>query len=135
MSKVLIIEDDELLKKMYRQKLVLEGYQVVEATNGNKGLQLATSTNPDLILLDIMLPGGINGFDVLEQLKRSPSTENIAVLILTNLDSEAKVAQEIGAAGYLVKSQTTPGEVINEVKKILMTRNAPDVQINEKKTS
>lgn len=119
MAKILIIEDDEILVRMYQKKLVSYGYEVIEARDGVEGLTQAQTHKPDLILLDIMLPGGMNGFDLLEKLKKDAATKAIQVLILTNLESEEKVAKEIGAAGYLVKANNKPDQVIAAIKKLL----------------
>ena len=70
-------------------------------------------------MLDIMLPGGMNGFDVLEKLKADPLTEKIPVVVLTNLDSEEKVAKTIGACDYIVKSDTTKDELVKIAKSCL----------------
>ena len=109
---------------MYQKRLQSEGYEVIQARDGKTGLSLAKSDQPDLILLDIMLPGGLNGFDVLEQLKQDSKTKDIAVLVLTNLDSEEKVAKQIGASGYLVKVNTKPDQVIASIKELLFPQKA-----------
>jgi DNA-binding response OmpR family regulator len=124
MKKILLVEDDDILQRMYQKRLQSEGYEVIQARDGKTGLSLAKSDQPDLILLDIMLPGGLNGFDVLEQLKRDQKTKDIAVLVLTNLDSEEKVAKEIGASGYLVKVNTKPDQVIVKVNELLFSQKA-----------
>ena len=71
--------------------------------------------NLDVILLDVMLPGGMNGFDVLEQLKKNSVSQTIPVFMLTNLDSEEKVAKTIGAKGYIVKANTSKNEIVKLV--------------------
>lgn len=119
MRKILIIEDDDILQRMYQRKLRSEGYEVVEARDGKTGLTLAKSEMPDLILLDIILPGGLNGFDILEQLRQDPQTKDIAVLALTNLESEEKIATELGVSRYLVKANTKPDQVLLEINKVL----------------
>lgn len=119
MKKILIIEDDDILQRMYQQKLRAQGFDVIEARDGKTGLYRTQTEKPDLILLDIMLPGGLNGFDILEQLKRDPRTEHIAVLVLTNLETEEKVANELGASGYLVKANTKPDLVLVAINELL----------------
>ncbi len=115
MKKILIIEDDTSLCRAYREMLKQHEVEVVEAAAGQEGLTLVGSEKPDLILLDIMLPGGMNGFDVLEQLKRNPLTEKIPVIVLTNLDTEEKVARTIGASDYVVKANTTKDKIVKLV--------------------
>lgn len=115
MKKILIIEDDTTLLKAYQEMFKLERISVVGATTGQKGLMCVSSEKPDLILLDIMLPGGMNGFDVLEQLKRNPVTRQIPVIVLTNLDSEEKTAKAIDGTAYLIKANTTKDEIVKSV--------------------
>ncbi len=116
MKQILVIDEDASLFKAYQEMFKPERIEVVGAATGQEGLDLACSEKPDLILLDIMLPGGMNGFDVLEQLKRNPATKQIPVVVLTNLDSEEKVAKTIGARDYLVKANTTKDEIVKLVK-------------------
>lgn len=118
-KKILIIDDDASLQEIYRDKLTAEGFEVSQAFEGKEGLRLVRTREPNLIVLDIMLPGGMNGFDILEELKRSVIWKNIPVLILTNLENEGKVAKTIGANRYLVKADTTFEEVIKHVKELV----------------
>lgn len=115
MKKILVIEEDASLFKAYQEMFKPKGISVVGATTGQEGLTLVQSEKPDVILLDIMLPGDMNGFDVLEQLKRNSATQQIPVIVLTNLDSEEKTAKTIGATDYLVKANTTKDEIIKLV--------------------
>ncbi len=119
MKKVLIVEDDRDISQMYKQKLDLAGYQVAEEFDGSKAMMVVKDTLPDIVLLDIMLGGKVNGFDILEEIRRDPRTKNTQVLILTNLESEEKVAKEIGANEYVMKSTTTPGDLLNRVKAMI----------------
>lgn len=116
MKKILIVEDDIEAQDLYKQIFSAEGYEIVQAVNGQEGIQLTRTSNPDLIILDIMLPGGLNGFDVLEQLKRDENLKKIPVLILTNLDTEEKTARLIGAADYVVKTNVTLDQIVQKVK-------------------
>lgn len=117
MVKILIVEDDEILQRMYKKSLQSAGYDVIQARDGKTALSLAEEDNPHLMLLDIMLKGALNGFDVLEQIKQNPKTKDIIVLVITNLESEEKVAKKIGASGYLVKANTKPSQLVEAVKK------------------
>ncbi len=117
MKKILLIEDNDQMIKLYSGLLGDEGYAVLVATNGKQGITMAHKNKPDVILLDIMLPGGINGFDVLERLKRDKDLKDVPVLVLTNLDSEEEVAKEIGAENYLVKAHSDPKDVVRLIKK------------------
>lgn len=119
MKKILIIEDDRQLVLIYRQSLTDGQTQIVSAATGAEGLTLATQEHPDLILLDIMLPGGMNGFDILEQLKRTPALAAIPVIMLTNLDSEEKIAREIGVTDYLIKANTSLSDAVARIRQRL----------------
>ena len=120
MAKVLIIEDDSLMVRMYQKIFEFEKYEVEVATDGKEGLKKASSGKPTLILLDIMMPK-MNGIQVLEKLKADPATEKIPVVILTNLSGQrdAETALKMGAVKYIVKSEHKPEEVVKIVKGIL----------------
>jgi DNA-binding response OmpR family regulator len=114
-KKILFIEDDVTFLNVYKEAFIQKNIQFIEALNGKDGLRKVTTEKPDIIVLDIMLPGGISGFDVLEQLKANPLTKDIPVFVLTNLDSEAVVAKKIGAWDYRVKSDTSLTEIVELV--------------------
>lgn len=116
---VLIIEDDLPLQNAYQTALTKAGYEVVFATKGKEGLESAKSLNPKLILLDLMLPEGMNGFDVLEKLKTDESLSKIPIFVLTNLDNEKDTAIKIGADKYFVKSNISIDNVISEIDGML----------------
>lgn len=119
-TKVLLIEDEEMLANMYEVKFKNEGFDLFKALDGAEGLKLAKTEKPDFILLDIIMPK-MDGFSVLKSLKEDPDTQNIPVLLLTNLGQEEDIerGKKLGAVGYLVKANITPAEVVNEVKKQL----------------
>jgi DNA-binding response OmpR family regulator len=112
---ILVIEDDATLQMVYRQKFEETGYEVITALNGTQGLTLAKDKTPNLILLDIMLPEGMNGFDVMEQLKQDAKLVNVPVIVLTNLDSEKNTALEMGAVDYVVKANTSIEDLVKKV--------------------
>jgi len=116
--KILLIEDEEMLANMYEIKFKNEGFELIKALDGAKGLELSKTTNPDFILLDIIMPK-MDGFSVLKALKDDSATQNIPVMLLTNLGQEedVKKGKELGAVGYLVKANITPAEVVDKVKK------------------
>lgn len=104
MANILIIEDDQTLQKVYSEVLKQNGHVVTVAGNGPEGMRLFPNQQIDLVLLDIMLPGGMNGFDILSQLKRDDTLKNIPVIVLTNLDSEKQTAKDYGAVDCLFKA-------------------------------
>ena len=119
MQKILLIEDDAHLVNVFKTVLSKEGYEVLVAATGQEGLSIIKSTPPSLVVLDIMLPGGMNGFDILEEMKRTKETATIPVLVLTNLDTEEEVARQIGVSDYLVKVNTSNAEVVKRVKSLM----------------
>ena len=131
MPKVLIIEDDPLMIRLYQKVFKFEGYDVEVAANGEEGLQKVASFTPTLVLLDIMMPK-MNGLEVLEKMKADEKTKKIPVVVLTNLagqqDAETAIAK--GAVKYIVKSEYEPKEVVKMVKEILAgysRDNVPEV--------
>jgi DNA-binding response OmpR family regulator len=119
-KRILIIEDDTMISNMYRMKLTQDGFTVIAAEDGATGLETAKKEKPDLIMLDVILPA-LDGFSVLEELKKDSSTKNISVIMLTNLgtDEDVKKGQELGAVDYLVKANFTPSDVSKKVKEVL----------------
>jgi len=119
-KKLLLVEDDNLLIRMYEDKFTRDGYEVTTAFTGEDGLIKLKNFQPTLILLDIMLPK-MNGFEVLQAIKVDPATKKIPVIMLTNMASEedSKKGLELGAVAYLVKSENTPDQIVAKIKEIL----------------
>ncbi|OHA76732.1 MAG: hypothetical protein A3H01_02495 [Candidatus Wildermuthbacteria bacterium RIFCSPLOWO2_12_FULL_40_9] len=119
MKKILIVEDEQALQKTLGEILTQEGYEVIAASDGEMGLTLAQDSNPDLVLLDLILPK-MSGFEVLKQLKGNNLTKDIPVIVLTNLESVEEVdkAVSLGATTYLVKSQYSLEELVSKIKEI-----------------
>ncbi len=119
-KKILIIEDDLTILSMYESKFAGEGFKVFGAEDGNKGLEIAKKENPDIIMLDIILPQ-IDGFTVLAELKKDKKTQDIPVVMLTNLGTteDQKKGKKMGAEDYLVKASLTPAQISEKIKKIL----------------
>jgi two-component system alkaline phosphatase synthesis response regulator PhoP len=116
-KKILLVEDDTALAKVYMTRLEMEGFDVRRVENGEEALSNAQEYRPDLIVLDVMMPK-INGFDVLDILRNTPEFATIPVVMLTAL-SQAKDkerAKELGADDYLVKSQVVISDVVARIK-------------------
>jgi DNA-binding response OmpR family regulator len=120
MLKILIIEDDKFLRELIVAKLKKENYLVFEAIDGEEGIKKTKEENPDLILLDLILPG-IDGFEVLSQIKNDPTVSLIPVIILSNLGQKEDIDRglALGASDYLIKAHFTPGEIIEKIKSVL----------------
>ena len=117
---ILVIEDDKFLAKMLGKTLEGHGYGVVHAINGKEGLMKASQGGINLILLDIMLPD-IDGFDLLETIKRNETINKVPVIIVSNLGQPEDIQQgrALGAVDYLVKSDMSLDECKEKVRKYL----------------
>jgi CheY-like chemotaxis protein len=120
MTKVLLVEDDPLILRLYSKTLQLEDYEVETAENGKQALEKLNSFTPDIILLDIMMPE-MNGVQFLQKITAGTESGKIPVIVLTNVaDPEVKTeAVDAGASLVLVKSQIEPDEVISSIKQVL----------------
>ena len=120
MAKILIIEDDQLINKMYSEKLSRDGYQVEVATNGKQGLERVKANPPNLVILDIMMPE-MNGIEVIEAIKADVRLEKIPIIVLSNLSEQEDIdkAKKRGVNEYLIKSDLDPEDVSMMVKKYL----------------
>lgn len=118
--KILIVEDDEFLADIYKTKFENEGFKVFHAGDGEQGLKLAASKLPAIILLDILLPK-LDGFAVLDQLKKDAKTRDIPVILLTNLGQKEDVQKglNMGAVDYLIKAHFQPKETVDKVRQTL----------------
>lgn len=117
-KKILVVDDEDSVREIYRHEFLNNGYTVVVAADGEEGLLKAGEEAPDMLLLDIMLPK-MSGIEVLRALKENELTKKIPVLLLTNLGEETIIKEgfELGADGYLLKVSYTPAQVVEEVKK------------------
>lgn len=119
-AKILIVEDDRYISKMYQLKLSLDGFDVQVADNGRIGIEKAKELVPDIILTDILMPE-VDGFEVIRVIKNDPTLKNIPILIMSNLGQEDHIQKglQLGALGYIVKSQYTPSKVVDKIKEVL----------------
>lgn len=120
MKKIVFIEDESATQKALGEVLQRDGYKVVSALDGETGLRLAKTEKPSLVLLDLILPK-MDGFEVLERLRKEPETRDIPIIILTNLErmEDVERALELGAKTYLTKANYTLQEVVDKVKKAI----------------
>lgn len=116
MSNILVVEDNKTLNQAYKLILQKEGHEVRVAYNGKEGLELVELNEPNLILLDMLMPV-MNGIEFLKKFKPGNHPDTI-VIILSNLneDSEVQHALKLGAKKYILKASTSPQELINHVK-------------------
>lgn len=120
MKKILLVEDDGLLIDIYRKKLEKSSFQVELAETGSKAIKKAKDFKPDLIVLDVVLPE-MEGWEVLKKIKADPETKDIKAIFMSNLSQREEIDKGLkaGALKYLIKSQYTPSEIIEEIKKII----------------
>jgi len=125
--KVAIVEDDEILAKVITEELKEAGFKVFGAMDGEEGLEVVKSKKPDLVLLDVMIPK-MDGFQVLETMKKSPETQKIPVIMLTMLggDEDIKKGLKLGANDYIVKSQHPVAEICEKVKGFFSKESHPE---------
>jgi len=119
MKRILLIEDEALLGKMYLEEMKKNGFEILWARDGEKGLKMAKKDRPDLVLLDIVLPQK-TGTEVLRELKKDNSTSSIPVIIFTNFeDKECRELAQKFQIEYLLKTDYTPSMLIEKIKKAL----------------
>jgi len=121
MKNILIVEDDELLRKMYAKKLSDLGYGVSQAVNGKEGLDIALKEKPALILLDIRMPV-MTGTEMMKELRKNEWGKSVPIIILTNLEANDQITWDVAKtepAYYLMKAGNRPEVVMEKIKEIL----------------
>ncbi len=115
-----MIEDDSFLRNLYRDKLEREGFNFIEATSGVEGMNKIVNENPDLVILDILLPMR-SGFDILEEMNESGMIVEVPVIILSNLkqDIDIEEGRRLGAKDYFIKSETNFSDFLERIKEIV----------------
>lgn len=121
--KILIVDDEQAILKMYSLGLIAEGLEVLTAPDGSKALEIIKQEKPDAVLLDIIMPK-FNGLDILKTIKETEEIKNTPVFLLTNLpkESSADKAKELGGAGYFVKAEIEPRELAEMLKRDLIKK-------------
>ena len=126
MKKVLIVDDDMVFQKTMTDKLKEKGYEVISAMDGEEGLKQATTSNPDIMLLDIKMPK-MDGISLLRQLRKNDDMPKMPILITSNMTGTENIADGIslGVRGYIIKSNETLDTIVREVEAVLN----PDVKV------
>ena len=123
-KKILIIEDDPATQRLVDYSLKQEGYQIISASNGLEGIRKALGESPDLIILDVMLPG-MDGFEICYRLRSEPSTANLPILMFSakaqEIDKDTGI--KVGADDYLTKP-SAPADIVNHVNKLLAKKKS-----------
>lgn len=120
MTKIAIIEDDQVINQMYRMKFEAAGFDVSTAGDGETGIEMVSKFRPDIILLDLQMPR-MDGAEALEHIRAAKNTADTPVIILTNLGEEEapKNLRSLGIHSYIVKAELTPSQVVSRVKDAL----------------
>ncbi|MDD5110824.1 MAG: response regulator [Patescibacteria group bacterium] len=133
-KKILIVEDEKILGDILVKKFIGEGYDAAIARDGAEGLAMVKSYQPNLMLLDILMPK-LDGYQVLEAMQKDGSIKNIAVIIISNSGQpvELERTRTLGAVDYLVKTSFTPDEVMEKVLKVFDPQPAKPTWASSKK--
>lgn len=120
---ILIIEDDEFFRELLRKKLSSKNFNVLEAVDGEKGIEEMKNKKPDLVLLDLLLPN-IDGFEVLLKVKADPTTSSIPIIIVSNLGQQEDIERglKLGAVDYLIKSQFDIDQIIDKINSVFVKK-------------
>lgn len=118
--RVLVVEDDEFLREVICQKLIKDGFDVTAAIDANSAFEMIKEKPPQVILLDLILPG-MDGFEFMSQIKKNDDTKNIPIVVLSNLGQKEDVdrATSLGAVDYLIKANFTPAEIVQKTREVL----------------
>lgn len=119
-KKILIVEDDDLIRQLFAGELIKAGLEVTSFALGAEGMKALEEQKFDLVLLDIMLPD-VNGLEIIKHVRKSTGNSEATVVMLTNLgqDNVISEAYKLGANGFLIKSAYSPDQIVEEIKKIL----------------
>ncbi len=122
-KKILIVEDDFMLRDIYKDTLEGSGFLVEIAVNGEECLEKINTSIPDLVLLDIFTPK-LSGFEVIDRLKQNPSFSNIPIIVLTNVYIDREELVKKGVEHCLIKAEMTPGGIVEKVNDTLKSHQA-----------
>src|SRR3989338_1807076 len=118
---ILVIEDDKILLDFYKNMFSLNGINVFFAKDGEQGLKMINEINPDVVVLDILMPK-LDGVEILKRMRADEKTKSIPVLILTNYENYRDKVEPYGVVDYLIKSDTEAKEVVRRVLEVLRGR-------------
>jgi two-component system alkaline phosphatase synthesis response regulator PhoP len=132
-KKILVIEDDPATSRLVDYSLKQEGYEIITAANGLEGLRKALGESPDLVILDVMLPG-LDGFEICYRLRAEPATAELPILMFSakaqEIDKDTGI--RVGADDYLTKP-SAPEDIVSHVEKLLTKKTAQDKKAPQEK--
>jgi DNA-binding response OmpR family regulator len=134
MAKILLIEDDQILADLLVSKLQKAGYEALLARDGIDGLKQLRDIRPDLLLLDMILPG-MNGYEILEERQKDPAVSGIPVIIVSNSGQPVEISRALalGVKDYVVKAQVDPDEILDKVRSTLAASHPAPQRLQGKK--
>lgn len=120
MKKILIVDDESEIRKIVEMTLSSDEYQILQAQSGEEAIDIATAKKPDLIIMDIMMPGGMDGFEATRILKNEPKTRASTIIILTGKAQEDELEKgfKAGAEDFFLKP-FSPLQLMKKVEKVL----------------
>lgn len=118
MPKILVVEDEQMLAEMYKDKFEKEGFEIVLAGDGKIGMEVLKKEKPALVLLDILLPNE-NGIEFLKKQRKNPEVSFIPVIVFSNFDDPETKEEtlSLGVKEYLIKSNYSPNEIVEHIRK------------------
>ncbi len=124
-KKILLVEDEPLLANLLKQRLEKDGFGVVAGHDGEEALKILETVQPDLILLDIILPK-VSGFEVMEAVQKNPNYKKAPIIVISNLGQDTDMAkgQSLGAVGYFIKAQVSIEELVGKIKEFLSAQKS-----------
>jgi DNA-binding response OmpR family regulator len=119
-KKVMLVEDDQFLSSLIKARLEKDGFQVIQAFDGDQAIEILTGNRPNLIILDLIMPK-TNGFEVLKNISLTPGLDQIPVIIVSNLaqDSDIEKARQLGAREYFVKVKISIDDLVDKIKSLV----------------
>ena len=125
-KKVLVAEDDPSLSQILSSRLTRAGMEVIKAKTGEEALKVIQESKPDLVLLDLILPGKYDGFEVLQKMREDRTLDGRSVVIISNLGqaSDMERVKQLGAVEYFVKAKTSIDDLVNRIKNLLNTSSS-----------
>jgi len=120
MKKILIVDDQMEVRELVEVTLRVDGYEIFQAESGEKAIEIAKSEKPELIIMDIMMPGGMDGLEATQIIKNDPETEGCTVIMLTAKGQQAdkEIGLKAGASDYFAKP-FSPLDLMRKVEEVL----------------
>ncbi len=128
-KKVVWVEDNQFFNRIIQRKLSTTKCVFFNATEGEEALRIISKEMPDIVMLDIILPG-MDGFEILRRIKSDPKIKHIPIILLSNLGqaSDIEKGESLGAVRFIVKAAITPNEIIDQIKEVLVENEKCEIK-------